>query len=87
MTDTMLVALGAKKQKRLKCNAHVLLAVDVSLDKVFKDTEIQIGIANLIGKGASHVFNSPKSTVWLLRLIAVAKLLSPSHNQESISLY
>ena len=71
----------------MKCNAHVLLAVDVALDKVFKDTEILIGVANLIGKGVSHVFNSPKSSVWLLGLIAVAKLLSPSHNQESISLH
>ena len=65
----------------------MLLAVDVALDKVFKDTETQIGVANLIGKGASHVFNSPKSSVWLLGLIAVAKLLSPSHNQETISLH
>ena len=64
-SDTMLDELDVDKKKRLKCNAHVLLAVDVALDKVFKDTETQIGVANLVGKGASHVFNSPKSSVWL----------------------
>ena len=86
-SDVMLDELGIDESKRLKCNAHVLLAVDVALDKVFRDVETLIGVANLIGKGASHVFSSPKNSIWFLGLIAVAKLLSPSHNTETISLY
>ena len=85
--DAMLDKLDIDAKKRLKCNAHVLLAVDVALDKVFRDVETRVGVANLIGKGASHVFSSPKNSIWYLGLIAVAKLLSPSHSVESISLY
>ena len=33
------------------------------------------------------MFNSPKSSIFTLGLIAFAKFLSPSHAQESISLY
>ena len=83
----MLDELDIDVVKRLKCNAHVLLAVDVALDKVFRDVETRVGAKNLIGKGASHVFGSPKNSIWYLGLIAVAKLLSPSHSVESISLY
>ena len=86
-SDVMLDELGIDETKRLKCNAYVLLVVDVALDKVFRDVETLIGVSNLIGKGAAHVFSSPKNSVWFLGLIAVAKLLSPSHNTESISLY
>ena len=85
--DVMLDELDVPEEKRLKCNAHVLLAVDVALDKVFRDVETKVGVANLIGKGASHVFSSPKNSVWYLGLIALAKLLSPSHNAETISLF
>ena len=62
-----------------------MLAIDVALDKVFRNVETVVGVANLVGSGASHVFGSP--SVWFLGLIAVAKLLSPSHNSETISLY
>ena len=86
-SDVMLDEIGVSAKRRLKCNAHVLLAVDVALDKVFRDIETLIGVTNLIGRGAAHVFNSPKNSVWYLGLIAVTKLLSPSHNTESISLH
>ena len=85
--DIMLSELGVEEKRRLKCNAHILLAVDVALDKVFRDTETLISVSNLIGRGAMHVFSSPQNSVWFLGLIAVAKLLSPSHNTESISLH
>ena len=85
--DTMLDELDIDDEKRLKCNAHVLLAIDNALDKVFKDTETLIGVFKLISETAAHVFNAPKSSIWYLGLIAFAKLLSPSHNKESISLY
>ena len=37
--------------------------------------------------GASHVFSGGNNSVWWLGLIAFSKLLSPSHAQQSISLY
>ena len=84
----MLDELGIEESKRLKCNAHILLASDTAIDKVFRDVETVIGSSNLITKGAGHVFNSPKNSVWYLGLLAIiAKLISPSHNKESISLY
>ena len=86
-SDVMLDELGVADKKRLKCNAHVLLAVDGALDKVFKDVESIVGVSNLIGRGESHVFNSPKNSVLYLGLLAVAKILSPSHSTESISLF
>ena len=82
----MLDELGIADEKRLKCNAHILLAIDVAIDKVLKDTETVIGLSALIGPGAEHVFNSNKS-IWHLGMIAIAKLLSPSHSKESISLF
>ena len=84
---TMLDHLGIDEDKRLKCNAHIMLGVDVAIDKVLKDTETLVGPSALISKNASHCFNSPKSSIWLLGLIAFAKLLSPSHTKETISLY
>lgn len=85
--DTMLDNLEISPEKRLKCNAHVLLAIDHAMDKVFKDIETQVGASNLISEGAAHVFNAPKTSIWYLGLLALAKLLSPSHNAESISLH
>ena len=85
--DTMLDELSVAEERKLKCNAHILLAVDNAMDTMFKDTETLIGNSNLISENAAHVFSSNKSSIWLLGLIAFAKLLSPSHNKESISLY
>ena len=51
--DVMLDELDVPEEKRLKCNAHVLLAVDVALDKAFQDVETKVGEANLIDKGVS----------------------------------
>ena len=85
--EVMCNELKIEKKKRLKCNAHPLLAVENAMDKVFKDMETKIGVSKLISAGASHCFNAPKNSVWYLGLIALAKLLSPSHAKESISLY
>ena len=57
------------------------------MDKVFKDTETLIGTSQLISESAAHVFTAKSTSIWFLGLIAFAKLLSPSHNKESISLY
>ena len=86
-SDTMLDNLGVGEEQRLKCNAHVLLCVQNSVDKTFKDKETEIGPNKLISTDAGHVFNSPKSLIFTMGLIAYAKFLSPSHAQESISLY
>ena len=86
-SDTMLDSLGVPQPLRLKCNAHPLLCVQNSLDKTFKDKESEIGASKFFSTDAGHVFNSPKSSIFTLGLIAFAKFLSPSHAQESISLY
>ena len=85
--DSMLDELKVDERKRLKCNAHVVLAVDAALENTFKDTETLIGTSNLISSGAAHVFSSSSNSIWYLGLIALAKLVSPSHMKESISLY
>ena len=41
--DSMLCELKVNERKRLKCNAHVMLAVDAAFEKTFKDTETLIG--------------------------------------------
>ena len=84
---TMLDELGVQPEKRLFCNAHVLLTIDEGIDTVFKVTESKTGKANLISKDAAHVFTSTNSSVFYLGLIALSKLLSDSHCVESISLY
>ena len=42
---------------------------------------------DLISTDAGHVFKIPRSSIFTLGLIAYATFLSPSHAQESISLY
>ena len=86
-SDTMLDSLGVPEEQRLKCNAHPILCVQNSVDKIFKDKEIELGPHKLISTDAGHVFSSPSSSIFTLGLIAFAKFLSPSHAQESISLY
>ena len=85
--DVMLDSLGVSEWQRLKCNAHPLLAIQNAIDSTFKDQETEIGSQKLISTDASHVFSSPKNSIWLLGLIAFAKFLSPSHAQESVSQY
>ena len=86
-SDASLDELGISPEKRLKCNAHILLCIDQALDKVFKDLETTFGVQKLIGLGASYVFSGGANSIWYLGLIAFAKLLSPSHAQQSISLF
>ena len=83
----MLDNLDIDEQKILKCNAHVILGVDHAADKVFRQTEQSIGIQKLIDvKAGEKVFVSPSSSIHTLALIAIAKLLSPSHAAHSNSL-
>ena len=46
----MLNELGIKKRKRIKCNAHVLFAFEVALDKVFKGMETMMVYPTLYQK-------------------------------------
>ena len=85
-SDAMLDELEISQDRRLKCNAHIVLAVENCVDKVLRDCETKLGRENLVGPGAAHVFNST-SSIWNLGLVALAKLLSTSHCKESISLY
>ena len=84
---TMLDILDVSLEKRLFCNAHVLLTVDEAIDICFRTTETKIGKAKLISKNAGHVFTSPQNSIFYLGLIALSKLLSDSHCVESVSLY
>ena len=86
-SDTMLDELDVSEEKRLKCNAHTILCIQNAVDKVFKDSETEIGVNKLISTDAQHAFNSPSNSIFTLGLIAFSKFLSPSHAQLSISLY
>ncbi|KAK6167554.1 hypothetical protein SNE40_021553 [Patella caerulea] len=82
--STMLEHLGVSDDKKLKCSAHIVLAVDHALEKVFKDVEQKVGIEKLIR--VNNILKS-NSSIHTLGLIAVAKLLSPSHASHSVSLF
>ena len=72
----------------MKCCAHIILGIDNAIDKVMKNTEQTIGIQKLLQLTTGEkVFTSPSSSIHTLGLIALAKLLSPSHASHSISLY
>ena len=73
--DVLLHNLGIEPSRRLKCCAHIILAVDHAIDKVFRNTEQKIGVNWLLSVTAGEkVFMSPGSCVHTLGLIAVAKL-------------
>ena len=86
--DTLFEKLEIEDGKRLKCCAHIILGIDNAIDKVMKNTEQMIGVQKLLQLTAGErVFTSPNSSIHTLGLIALAKLLSPSHASHSISLY
>lgn len=39
----MLDELGVEEDQRSKCNAHIILASDIAIDKVFRDMETRNG--------------------------------------------
>jgi len=86
--NIMLKHLGVEEDKKLKCNAHVILGVDNAADKVFRNIEQSIGVQKLIeAKAGEKIYSSASSSIHTLALIAIAKLLSPSHASHSISLF
>ena len=50
--STMLDELDVSDEDRLNCNAHILLCITATIDKVFKDVEATAGVQKLIGDGA-----------------------------------
>ena len=86
--EVLLRALGVDPSKILKCCAHIILGVDHAIDKVYRDTEQKIGVTKLLPVTAGeNIFTSPSSSIHTLGLIAISKLLSLSHAQQSVSLY
>jgi hypothetical protein len=85
---TMLQNLGVEDEKILKCCAHLILGIDHACDKVFKETEQKIGVQKLLELSAGQqAFLSPSTSIHTLGQIAIAKLLSPSHANHSVSLF
>ena len=85
--DALLDKLGIEKKERMKCNAHILLCVDSSLNKTFKDFELKIGVQNLLGRGLESTFVlSSNESVGILGLTAFSKLLAPCNAVDTISL-
>ena len=42
--------LGVEEDRVLKCNAHIILAIDDAIDYVLKDMELKIGRDKLAGE-------------------------------------
>ena len=56
--------LGIGKKKVLKCCAHVLLEIDHAIDKVFRDTEIKMGVQKLMDVSVGQkAFLSPSISI------------------------
>lgn len=81
---TMLRELGINNEQVLKCCAHIILGIDSAIEKVFKDTEQRVGLERIID--CTKILLS-SSSMHTLGLIAITKLLSPSHASHSVSLY
>ena len=86
--EGLLQNLGVDQSKLLKCSAHIILGIDHAIDKVYRNIEQKIGVHHLLEvTGGEKIFMSPSTSIHTLGLIAIAKLLSPSHAQHSVSLY
>lgn len=86
--ESLLQNLGVDQSKMLKCSAHIILGIDHAIDKVYRNVEQKIGVHNLLEvTGGEKIFMSPSTSIHTLGLIAIAKLLSPSHAQHSVSLF
>ena len=65
--NAMLEELDISDEDSLNCNAHILLCITSTADKVFKDVESSAGLHKLIGEGALYGWNNANS-VWYLGL-------------------
>ena len=86
--DIVLDILNVEKEKNLKCCVYIILGIDNAIEKVLRNTEQLIGVQKLLKLTAGDkAFNSPSTSIHTLGLIALSKLLSPSHAANSVSLY
>ena len=85
--DVVMEELNISEEKILKCNAHIILAIEKAIDSVLLELESDIGNDKLIGPGAGNKAFQKSSSIITLGLIALSKLLSPSHAALSYSLY
>ena len=85
--DVVMEELQISEEKILKCNAHIILAIEKAVDSVLLYLESQVGNDKLIGTGAGNKAFQKSSSIITLGLIALSKLLSPSHAALSYSLY
>ena len=85
--DIVMENLGIDDQKILKCNAHVILCIDKCIDSIFLEVESSIGRDKLIGINIGSMAFTSSESIITLGLMALAKLLSPSHAALSYSLY
>jgi len=86
--DPSLEKLGVEPRRRLKCCAHIILCIDEAIEKVLKDHELRIGLSKLLEVQSTR-FNIAGRGASILTLgqIAIAKMLSPSHAKDTISLF
>ena len=71
----------------MKCNAHIILAIEKAIDSVLLELESEIRNDKLIGTGNGNKVFQKSFSIITLGLIALSKLLSPSHAALSHSLY
>ena len=80
--------IGVQEPQITKCNAHILLAMDDAMIKIFCQREGKVGINNLYCvPSAKSKQRGGGTSIFVLGQIALLKCLSPSHAKESISLY
>ena len=84
---TFLKSLNVEDEKVLKCCAHMILCADHAIEKTFKQLEQKIGVHKLLDTSAGDRAFTGGSSVHTLGLIAISKLLSPSHASHTVSLY
>ena len=72
--DVLLDELGIEKNKRLKCNAHVILAIDDAIDYILRSAESVIGQDKLIGSKVGNRAFQSKTSIPTLGLIALSKV-------------
>jgi hypothetical protein len=87
-TDPTLKLLGIEEKRRLKCCAHIILGADAALEKILLAYERKVGVKKLLQINNARFKNAGRSqSVFGRSQVALAKLLSPSHAIQSISLY
>ena len=86
-SGTLIENLEISSDKHIRCTAHVIIGADNAADKVFRNTEQRIGVHKLMSGSAEEKIYNSSSSIHRMGQIALTKLLSPSHANQSVSLY